>query len=179
MMLGTKSRYAVMAMVELALRQGEDGTAKETVSLSRIAERQEIPLAYLEQIFARLKKAKLVQSVRGPGGGYRLALTTENITILAILRAVEEPVKMTRCGQTGHGCMATKARCLTHDLWEGLGNQIDGYLQSVTLADICARNLRSHPLFDGSLPATPDAETWPSSFAAPLPAASASTEVRP
>lgn len=137
MILSTKGRYAVMAMVDLAIQPQEKPTG-----LAAIAQRQEIPLAYLEQIFARLKRSGLLHSVRGPGGGYRLARALEDITIADIMKASEEPMKMTRCdGMKHEGCMAPKTRCLTHDLWEGLAAQIDGYLGSITLADVCQRKV--------------------------------------
>jgi Rrf2 family transcriptional regulator, iron-sulfur cluster assembly transcription factor len=133
MMLSTKGRYAVMAMVELA----RDESAAP-VTLSVIAERQQIPLAYLEQIFARLKRAEVVDSVRGPGGGYRIAGNPEDISIAAIVLAAEEHITMTRCGgEEKRGCMTPKTRCLTHDLWDGLGQHIHAYLNSITLADVC------------------------------------------
>lgn len=140
MMLSTKGRYAVMAMVDLAR---ECGTAP--VTLSAIAERQNIPLAYLEQIFSRLKRAGVVDSVRGPGGGYRLANTACQTSIADIVLAADEQITMTRCGGDGKpGCMsATKTRCLTHDLWDGLGQHIHSYLDSVTLADVCERRIKS------------------------------------
>lgn len=136
MILSTKGRYSVMAMVDLATQpQGKP------VGLAGIAERQEIPLAYLEQIFARLKRAGIIKSVRGPGGGYLLARTAEEVTITDIMLAADEPMKMTRC-ETHEGCMATKARCLTHDLWEGLGAQMRYFLGTITLADVCGRRVQ-------------------------------------
>lgn len=142
MILSTKGRYAVMAMVDLA-REEED----KPVCLADIAERQEIPLAYLEQIFAKLKKQALVKSVRGPGGGYRLARPAEELRIADIVIASDESIKMTRCEGAGTpGCMAPKTRCLTHDLWEGLSNQIYSYLNGITLADVCERRLRAQPM---------------------------------
>ena len=138
MILSTKGRYAVMAMVDLARQP-----AAAPVPLAAIAERQEIPLAYLEQIFARLKRADLVSSVRGPGGGYKLARTATTTSIADIIHASEEEMKMTRCETHSHtGCMASKERCLTHDLWEGLSTHIQTYLEGITLADICARRLK-------------------------------------
>lgn len=137
MILSTKGRYAVMAMVDLAMRDGAHPT-----SLSQIAESQEIPLAYLEQIFARMKKSGLVQSVRGPGGGYILAKPSEEISMNTIVEASEESIKMTRCSAAEGGCMAARAKCLTHDLWEGLGDQIESYLSSVSLAQVCAREVK-------------------------------------
>lgn len=136
MILSTKGRYSVMAMVDLATQ-----LAGKPVALAGIAERQEIPLAYLEQIFARLKRAGVVKSVRGPGGGYTLAKPAEELSIAAIMMAADEPMKMTRC-ETHEGCMATKARCLTHDLWEGLTAQIRLYLGSIMLADVCNRKVQ-------------------------------------
>ncbi|MES2984950.1 MAG: Rrf2 family transcriptional regulator [Pseudomonadota bacterium] len=138
MILSTKGRYAVMAMVDLAIQP-----PGKPVGLAAIAGRQEIPLAYLEQIFARLKKAGLVQSVRGPGGGYMLAREPACLSVADIMLASEEPMKMTRCnGQKHEGCMAPKTRCLTHDLWEGLSAQISHYLETITLADVCGRKVQ-------------------------------------
>ncbi len=138
MILSTKGRYAVMAMVDLAIQP-----PGKPVGLAAIAERQEIPLAYLEQIFARLKRAGLVKSVRGPGGGYQLAMAAEAIDVATIMTASQEPLKMTRCdGKKNEGCMAPKTRCLTHDLWEGLSAQIQHYLSSITLDDVCARRVQ-------------------------------------
>lgn len=138
MILSTKGRYSVMAMVDLAT-QPQD----KPVGLAGIAERQEIPLAYLEQIFARLKKAGLVKSVRGPGGGYMLGKAATEMNVAEIMVAADEPIKMTRCDEHSHqGCMAAKARCLTHDLWEGLTAQMRLYLGSITLADVCGRRVQ-------------------------------------
>jgi Rrf2 family iron-sulfur cluster assembly transcriptional regulator len=136
MILGTRARYAVMAMVDLAAHA--DGG--RPVRLTDIAQRQQIPLPYLEQIFARLKKSGLLESVKGPGGGYRLAHAAGDTDIAAIVLAADESLKMTRCNKhSANGCMSGGARCLTHDLWEGLGEQIEAYLRGVTLADVLAR----------------------------------------
>ncbi len=138
MKLNTKGRYAVMAMVDLAL-YGDD----KPVTLADIATRQEISLSYLEQLFAQLRKAGLVNSVRGPGGGYVLAKTGEQTSIAAIIQAVDESLTVTRCSATGHtGCMLDKSQCLTHDLWEAMGREIVGYLDSISLADVCNRRLQ-------------------------------------
>ncbi len=137
MKLSTKGRYAVMAMVDLA------ATSKgKPMSLADIAERQEISLSYLEQLFAKLRRGALVNSVRGPGGGYLLAHKPEETRISDIILAVDEPIRATRCtpGQP-FGCRANKGRCTTHDLWEELGNQIYLYLSSVTLDDVVARRV--------------------------------------
>lgn len=132
MILGTKTRYAVMAMVELAGH--EPG---KPVNLSGLAQAQEITVPYLEQLFAKLRAGNLVTSVRGPGGGYMLARPASDITIIDIVQAVDESLKMTRCEPHAKtSCMATKARCLTHDLWEGLSDRIHDYLHSITLADV-------------------------------------------
>src|ERR1700746_4080366 len=118
--LSTKGRYAVMAMVDLARH-----AQAKPVSLSDIAARQEISLSYLEQLFARLRRAELVKSVRGPGGGYRLARTSADTRGWEILRAADDPIKATRCTEMGQAaCRADRSKCLTHDLWEELGNQI-------------------------------------------------------
>ena len=137
MKLSTKGRYAVMALVDLAAN-----SEGKPVSLADIAERQEISLSYLEQLFAKLRRGSLVKSVRGPGGGYLLAHLPEETRISDIILAVDEPIRATRCtpGQP-FGCRGNKSRCMTHDLWEELGNQIYLYLSSVTLADIVERRI--------------------------------------
>ncbi|MFN7185919.1 MAG: Rrf2 family transcriptional regulator [Alphaproteobacteria bacterium] len=144
MILSTKGRYAVMAMVDLAQSGGE-----KPVALSEIAKRQEIPLAYLEQIFSKLKRAGLVRALRGPGGGYRLTKSPAETMVAAIILAAEESIRMTRCSSGDHGgCLATKSYCLTHELWEGLGYQIYHYLRSISLADVCARRLKEKFPYD-------------------------------
>jgi Rrf2 family iron-sulfur cluster assembly transcriptional regulator len=131
--LSTKGRYAVMAMADLA---GHDGNSRP-VSLAEIAERQEISLSYLEQLFAKLRKGGLVRSVRGPGGGYRLSRASGEIRIADIIVAVDEPIAATRCKPgSSIGCTGTTSRCVTHDLWEELGQQIHIFLSSVSLADV-------------------------------------------
>lgn len=137
MILGTKARYAVMAMVELT---GRDGS--KPVTLAELAQSQEITVPYLEQIFSKLRAGGLVKSVRGPGGGYVLAKPASQMPISDIVEAVEESLKMTRCGAAEHGgCMSKKSRCLTHDLWAGLEKQIFSYLSSVSLEDVRNRNV--------------------------------------
>jgi Rrf2 family transcriptional regulator, iron-sulfur cluster assembly transcription factor len=137
MRLSTKGRYAVMAMVDLAAHSGG-----EPVSLAEIAERQEISLSYLEQLFAMLRKGGLVRSVRGPGGGYLLAGDRKETRIADVIAAVDEPIRATRCAPGAPvGCRNNRTRCLTHDLWEELGNQIHLYLSSVSLADVCERRV--------------------------------------
>ena len=140
MRLSTKGRYAVMAMADLA-RNGAD----RAVSLAEIATRQEISLSYLEQLFARLRKAELVKSVRGPGGGYRLARSSAETWVAEIVLAVDEPIRATRCAEHGkpNGCMLRGERCITHNLWEDLGAEIHRYLSSVSLDDVVSNKLRN------------------------------------
>jgi Rrf2 family transcriptional regulator, iron-sulfur cluster assembly transcription factor len=137
MRLSTKGRYAVMAMVDLACH-----SHGAPVSLAEIAQRQEISLSYLEQLFAMLRKNGLIKSVRGPGGGYLLAFDYSETRISDIILAVDEPIRATRCTPGApFGCRSNRTRCLTHDLWEELGNQIHLYLSSVSLADVCERRV--------------------------------------
>ena len=132
MKLSTKGRYAVMAMVDIAANS--DG---RPIALADVAERQEISLSYLEQLFGKLRRGGLVKSVRGPGGGYLLAHTAGETRISDIILAVDEPIKAVRCTPgSPAGCKSNKTRCLTHDLWEELGNKIYLYLNSVSLADV-------------------------------------------
>jgi Rrf2 family iron-sulfur cluster assembly transcriptional regulator len=140
MHLSTKGRYAVMAMTDLA-GQAQD----HAVCLAEIAERQQLSLSYLEQLFARLRRRGLVLSVRGPGGGYRLARPAHETSIAEVVLAVDEPLRATRCSGHGSvkGCMKGGARCKTHDLWEETGRQIYDYLSSISLADVLAGRLRS------------------------------------
>lgn len=153
MKLSTKGRYAVMAMVDLA-RHG----AGHPVSLADIAERQEISLSYLEQLFARLRKNELVRSVRGPGGGYLLGRGTDEVKISDIILAVDEPIRVTRCQPTSAvGCKADRSRCLTHDLWEELGNQIHLFLRSVSLADVVENRVVGSACVRREAPASPAA----------------------
>ena len=138
MRLSTKGRYAVMAMADLAKR-AEGGRA---ITLADIAQRQDISLPYLEQLFARLRRQGLVKSVRGPGGGYRLARPASETPVAEIVTAVDEPLEAVRCRSTAVGCMPGGVRCLTHDLWDDLGRHIHDYLASVTLEDVVSGRLR-------------------------------------
>jgi Rrf2 family iron-sulfur cluster assembly transcriptional regulator len=142
MRLSTKGRYAVMAMTDLAAH-GED----KAVSLAEIAARQQISLPYLEQLFARLRRGGLVRSVRGPGGGYRLARPAAETAISEIVLAVDEPIRATRCSgdAKGVGCMASGEQCLTHGLWDALGRQIEGFLSGVSLEDVLNRRFDPPP----------------------------------
>lgn len=129
--LNTKGRYAVMAMADLAKHADLDA-----VPLSQVADRQRVSLAYLEQIFARLRRAGLVESVRGRTGGYRLGRPASAIMVADVMAAVEEEVRMTRCaGEQGAPCLAGE-RCLTHGLWEALGDEIGQFLARVSLQDV-------------------------------------------
>src|SRR3954451_10504424 len=138
MRLSTRGRYAVMAMVELAARQqgkGPDPRSGKPVSLAELAQAQLLSLAYLEQLFGHLRRAGLVASARGPGGGYRLARPAAAVALGAIGAAVGEPIRATRCEEGSPGCLGGQ-RCLTHDLWSELGEQIRLFLAHVTLADV-------------------------------------------
>ena len=139
MRLSTKGRYAVMAMADLANNGAREGQER-AVSLAEIAARQEISLSYLEQLFARLRRSGLVQSVRGPGGGYRLARPAGETAVADIVLAVDEPIRATRCAGQGSpkGCMVGGERCITHHLWEDLGREIHAYLAAVSLEDVIA-----------------------------------------
>ncbi len=127
MKLSTKGRYAVTAMFDIALHHD-----KGPVSLSDISERQGISLSYLEQLFTLLRDQGLVKSTRGPGGGYSLAVGSEEIAIVDVIDAVDESVDATRCG--GSADCQNHQRCLTHDLWENLSGQIRSYLSGISLA---------------------------------------------
>ena len=131
MILTTKCRYAVIAAIEIANDKGE-----RPVSLLTISQKQEISLSYLEQIFTRLKKAGIVDSVKGPGGGYILAKDSNKITIAEIIKAVDEPIKMTRCNAKQKSCITSNSKCKTHHLWHGLENKIYEYFNSITLNDV-------------------------------------------
>jgi len=131
MRLTTKGRFAVTAMVDLALRQN-----RGPVTLAAISERQHISLSYLEQLFGKLRRAALVSSVRGPGGGYNLAQPAAGITVADIVSAVDEAMDATQCGGK-EDCHDDK-RCMTHDLWATLNAKMQEYLSSVTLADLVA-----------------------------------------
>ena len=135
MKLSTKGRYAVMAMADLALAS-DDGP----VTLSDIASRQSISLSYLEQLFAKLRRADIVASIRGPGGGYKLSRKASEIRISDIIVAVDEPLRATRCSDA-KGCLADGRRCITHDLWDELGRHIYLFLSSITLEDVLERRL--------------------------------------
>ena len=132
MRLTTKGRYAVTAMLDLALHAQQN-----PVSLAEISARQEISLSYLEQLFAKLRRGLLVNSVRGPGGGYLLARDAEQIAVADIVDAVNESVDATSCG--GRGNCQGGDRCLTHQLWCDLSNEIHRFLSGISLAELIER----------------------------------------
>ena len=131
MRLTTKGRFAVTAMVDLAMRQ-----TRGPVTLAAISDRQHISLSYLEQLFGKLRRARLVSSVRGPGGGYNLAQPPQTVTVAQMVTAVDEPLDATQCG--GKENCHDDRRCMTHDLWATLNEKMYEYLSSVTLADLVA-----------------------------------------
>lgn len=134
MRLTTKGRYAVTAMLDLAVHNG-DGP----IALADISERQGISLSYLEQLFAKLRKTGLVASTRGPGGGYTLGKPAAEIPVADVIAAVDETVDATRCG--GQKNCQHDLPCLTHDLWEDLNRQIRNFLNGVSLEDIINRSV--------------------------------------
>ena len=141
MRLSTKGRYAVMAMADLAGNQAASAGGRP-VALADIAQRQDISLSYLEQLFAKLRRSGLVRSVRGPGGGYLLAHDQDETRICDIIVAVDEPIQAVRCTPgEAIGCRGDRSRCLTHDLWDELSNQIRLYLSSVSLGDVCEKRV--------------------------------------
>jgi Rrf2 family iron-sulfur cluster assembly transcriptional regulator len=137
MKLSTKGRYAVTALADIALQGGD-----RLVTLAEVSERQDVSLAYLEQLFVKLRKAGLVESVRGPGGGYRLARAPQETRIIDIMEAVDETVSAVRCGDgVENGCGGSRAACLTHDLWERLSSHVHVFLSRTTLADVTGNAL--------------------------------------
>ncbi|MEN8175389.1 MAG: Fe-S cluster assembly transcriptional regulator IscR [Pseudomonadota bacterium] len=151
MRLTTKGRYAVTAMLDLAIHHG-----KGPITLADIAQRQGISLSYLEQLFSRLRRDSLVSSVRGPGGGYSLGRAADEIFIAQVITAVDESVDTTRCGGA-HNCQNDN-QCLTHDLWQELSSRIYDYLNNISLQDLVDRKgvqevaERQEPATDSELP---------------------------
>lgn len=141
MKLSTKGRYAVTALADIALQGGT-----RLVTLAEIAERQNVSLAYLEQLFVRLRKAGLVESVRGPGGGYRLGKPASALRIIDVMGAVDETVSAIRCEDGAeHGCGGSRAACLTHNLWEQLSSHVHVFLSQTTIADVIGNRLAPCP----------------------------------
>ena len=135
MRLTTKGRFAVTAMIDLAMRDG-DGP----VTLAEISQRQKISLSYLEQLFGKLRRQSLVNSTRGPGGGYRLARPTAEVSVADIILAVDEPIDATQCG--GSENCHDEGRCMTHELWSTLNDKMYEFLSSVTLAELVNQQLQ-------------------------------------
>mgnify|MGYP000535344196 CR=1 FL=1 len=133
MRLTTKGRFAVTAMIDLALRESHG-----PVTLAGISQRQKISLSYLEQLFGKLRRFNIVESTRGPGGGYTLARPSNEVSVADIIVAVDEPLDATQCGGKGncHSEEDTHSRCMTHDLWTNLNAKMVEYLDSVTLRDL-------------------------------------------
>jgi len=131
MKLTTKGRYAVTAMLDLSLHDGNG-----PVSLVEISERQDISLSYLEQLFSKLRRQGLVNSMRGPGGGYTLSRLPSEIAVSSIIMAVDENLDVTNCGNAAGGCQDDNKRCLTHNLWMDLSNRIQTFLDDISLKDL-------------------------------------------
>jgi Rrf2 family transcriptional regulator, iron-sulfur cluster assembly transcription factor len=129
MRLTTKGRFAVTAMIDVAMHG-----SKGPVTLAAVSERQRISLSYLEQLFGKLRRNGLVESVRGPGGGYSLARAAQSVSVADIILAVDEPIDATQCG--GRENCKDDRRCMTHDLWSGLNDHIFSYLHGVSLAEM-------------------------------------------
>lgn len=145
MRLTTKGRYAVTAMLDLALHHGQG-----PITLADIAQRQGISLSYLEQLFSRLRRRELVSSIRGPGGGYTLGREAAEIHVAEVITAVDENVDTTRCGGA-HNCQNNQ-RCLTHDLWHDLSQQIHDYLNGISLQDLMDRQGSQEEVADQNAP---------------------------
>ena len=135
MKLTTKGRFAVTAMLDLALHSGSG-----PVTLAGISQRQSISLSYLEQLFGKLRRQALVESVRGPGGGYHLARPADEVSVAQIVTAVDEALDATQCG--GKENCHEETRCMTHDLWTRLNEKMFAYLESVKLSDLVAEQQR-------------------------------------
>src|ERR1043166_5247622 len=135
MRLTTKGRFAVTAMIDVAMH-----ATKGPVTLAGVSERQKISLSYLEQLFGKLRRHGLVESVRGPGGGYNLAHSPDSVSVADGILAVDEPIDATQCG--GRENCFDDRRCMTHELWAGLNEHIFGYLRSVTLAELVRQQQR-------------------------------------
>ena len=149
MQLSSKGRYAVMAMADLAHFGGKTSPVRP-IPIAAIAERQNISQAFLEQIFMLLRRASLVESSRGPGGGYSLARDADDISIYEIMQAVEEPVQMTRCSLEEIGGCVDGSRCLTHGLWQDLSQHITQFLAETSLQDVSVTPALADQVFEAS-----------------------------
>ena len=142
MKLTTKGRYAVTAMLDMALNERGG-----VVTVADISRRQQISVAYLEQLLGRLRRYGLVESVRGPGGGYRLAIPDSEISLARIVAAVNESISTTQCdGDPQQGCKGDGRQCLTHDLWEELGDRIAEFLGGITLGQLVQKQLHKESM---------------------------------
>ena len=140
MKLTSKGRYAVMAMADLA-----KNNVKKPISLAEISLRQGISIAYLEQLFLKLRKNNLVQSARGPAGGYVLSKPPEEIKLLSIINAVDEKIKTVKCRkESKRSCNGKSIKCITHNLWDDLETHINKFFESNTLNDILFKEVRNH-----------------------------------
>lgn len=137
MRLTSKGRYAVTAMIDIAIHQQQGA-----VSLAEIAERQQISLSYLEQIFTRLRREKLVKSIRGPGGGYLIALPLEAVSIQQVVSAMNEDLDARQCRGSAN-CQGGQ-QCLSHHIWDDLSEKISGFLAGISLADLLSQRLKRH-----------------------------------
>jgi Rrf2 family transcriptional regulator, iron-sulfur cluster assembly transcription factor len=138
MRLTTKGRFAVTAMIDVAMHGATD--VRKPVTLAAVSERQRISLSYLEQLFGKLRRHGLVESVRGPGGGYRLGRPAHEMSVADVILAVDEPIDATQCGGR-ENCLDDR-RCMTHELWAGLNAHIFSFLRSVTIAQLVAQQQR-------------------------------------
>ena len=146
MKLSTKGRYAMVALADLALAEVQADKPDDLMSLAEIAKRQDISLPYLEQLFVKLRRAGLVEAVRGPGGGYKLACTPSDIRVSEILTAVEENVDAMRAGAGAHGGVSgTRAQSLTNRLWEGLSAHVYVFLHQTRLSDVIRNEMQPCP----------------------------------
>ncbi len=143
MRLTTKGRFAVTAMIDLALRQGTG-----PVTLAAISQRQQISLSYLEQLFGKLRRNDLVESTRGPGGGYSLGRKAEDITVADIITSVDEPIDATHCAGK-ENCLGDEGRCMTHDLWTALNERMVSFLDSVKLQDLVDQQIAKGVQIEG------------------------------
>jgi Rrf2 family transcriptional regulator, iron-sulfur cluster assembly transcription factor len=161
MRLTTKGRFAVTAMIDVAMH-----STTGPATLAAVSERQKISLSYLEQLFGKLRRSGLVASVRGPGGGYRLAGPAESVSVADIIIAVDEPIDATQCG--GQENCHEDRRCMTHELWASLNSHIFDFLQSVTLAELVRQQKKGDVVVfqDNRQPQTATAPCKPANIAA-------------
>lgn len=136
MKLTAKARYAVIAITDIAVTAQNGDTDGAAVSLSDISVRQDISLSFLEQLFGKLRKAGIVESVRGANGGYVLMRANKDLSIGDVMRAVDEEVQTKRCGDNGIGCTTKGAKCLSHDLWQAMEDHIEGFFTATSIQDV-------------------------------------------